>query len=190
MGHAINYITVNKRNEIWPAAEDFAFYNTDRGENPSGSYHGNLKIHDSIMCECYDDAVAKIEELDTGWYSDHAVQFKDKSALKPTKTMLALKAKAEKLNADKHAYIEAHSLKNRKSVFIGCKKCDSKLAVQYLKGNKCPLCGNELRADYIVERIKKFDADIKEADRQYNEMRNKQTGKCPARWLVKVEVHC
>lgn len=190
MGHAVDYITVDKRSEIIKAAERFASRNVDRLENPSGSYHGNMHIHDSPICESWEEAKERIEGWDTGWYSDHAVQYKDKSVLKPTKQMLALKAKAEKLNADKYAYIDEHSLKKRKSVFIGCKKCDSKLAIQYLNGNKCPLCGNELRADYIVERIKKYDDDIREANKQYNELRKKQTGKCPIRWLVKVEVHC
>lgn len=40
-------------------------------------YHGNMTIHKDIICKNYDEACKKIEELDTGWYSDHAVRYKD-----------------------------------------------------------------------------------------------------------------
>ena len=50
MGHAIDYIEVDKRSDIWKAAEKFASRNVDREENPSGSYHGNLHIHDKPIC--------------------------------------------------------------------------------------------------------------------------------------------
>jgi len=190
MGHAVDYITVDKRSNIMKVADEYAFYNTDRGENPAGSYHGNMHIHDTPVCESYNEAVDMIEKWDTGWYSDHAVQYKDKSALKPTKQMLALKSKAEKLAADKKGFIEKHSLKSRKSEYVGCKNCGSKLSIKHLKGNRCPLCGTDLRADYIVEKIKKYDKDSDDALKQYIELQNKQSGKCPIRWLVKVEVHC
>lgn len=75
MGHVTDYIIVNKKENIWAEAEDFAFYNTDREENPSGSYHGTLTIHNDILCDSYDDAVEKINSLDRGFYDDHAVRF-------------------------------------------------------------------------------------------------------------------
>lgn len=190
MGHCIDYISVDKRNSIMKEAEEFAYYNVDRCENPHGTYHGNLTIHDTPICETYEDAVKKIESWDTGWYSDHAVQYKDKDALKPTKAMEVLLERANKLKKDKEEYVKTHSLESRKSEYIGCKVCGSKLSNKYLKGNKCPVCHAELRADYIVDRIKKYDKDYNETLNQYEELKKKQTGKCPIKWLVKVEVHC
>ena len=190
MGHAVEYYTTDKKSEIIEIAKEFAFYNTDRGENPTGSYHGNMTVHDRPICESYEDAVERISEWDTGWYSDHAVQYKDKSKLKPTKQMESLKAKEEKLRAERKRYIDKHSLKERKAEFIGCSKCESKIAKKYLMGNRCPVCGTDLRAGYILERVSKYDTDIAETKRQYAELQKKQSGKCPVRWLVKVEVHC
>ena len=190
MGHAVDYITVDKRSEIMEVASEFAFFNTDRGENRSGSYHGNMTIHDTPVCESLEEAKQRIDAWDTGWYSDHAVQYKDKSSLQPTKAMIALSERSDKLITDRKAYIAEHSLKNRKSAYIGCKNCGSKLSVEHLRGTRCPLCGKELRADYIIERIRKYDKDIEDTHTQYAELRKKQTGKCPVRWLVKVEVHC
>ena len=190
MGHAVDYFTTNKRSEIMAIAEEYAFYNTDRGENPTGSYHGRMTIHDKPICESYDEAHDFICRNDNGWYDDHAVQYKDKSALAPTKAMLANKEKARKLMADKKAYEEKHDPRARKAEYIGCKTCGSKLSREYLRGNKCPMCGTDLRADYVVERIAKYNADYKKLLEQYMEMESKQKGKCPIKWLVKIEVHC
>ena len=190
MGHAIDYYVTDKRSNIMSVAEKHAFYNTDRGENPSGSYHGNMHIHDKPICESYEDAVEHIASWDTGWYSDHAVQFKDRDALKPTKQMESLRMKADKIRADKAEYIKKHSIKERKSEYSGCKKCGSRLSNKHLRSNRCPLCGADLRADYIVERIDKYDKDCEETLKKLEELKRKQSGKCLIRWLVKVEVHC
>ena len=189
MGHAIDYITVNNKSDIMSVAESYARHNTDREENPSGSYHGNMTIH-NYVCESREDAEDFIDRHDTGFYSDHAVQFKDKSVLKPTKQMETLSAKVDKMIAERRKYYEEHAVKTRKSEFVGCKKCGSKISVKHLRGDRCPVCGNDLRAEYIIERIKKYDKDITALEKQYVELHKKQQGKCPVRWLVKVEVHC
>lgn len=190
MGHVIDYLTVDKRSDIMKAASAFASRNVDRGENPSGSYHGNMHIHDTPICESYEEAEDMIRQLDTGWYSDHAVRFYDKSSLKPTKQMTALEERKKKLILARDEYKKEHSIQNRKSEFVGCKECRSKISAKHLRNHFCPVCGKDLWADYILERIKKYNADIKDVEKQYNELQKKQTGKCPIRWLVKVEVHC
>ena len=189
MGHSREFYTTDSRSKIMAIAKEHAFYNTNRGENPSGSYHGNMHIHDHTICASYEDAMEKINEWDTGFYSDHAVQYRDKDALKPTKAMEALSARKEKLIKDRDEYKKKNSIKNRKSEFIGCKHCGSKIAKSYLNNHFCPVCRKDLWADYILERIKKYNKDIEETERQYNELKKKQSGKCPIRWLVKVEVH-
>lgn len=190
MGHAIDYITVESRKDIIPTAEEYAYYNVDPYENTSRSYHGNMHIHDNIICESYEDAKEKIDALDKGWYDDHAVQFKDKSKLKPTKQMESMIAKVLKCKADRETYLNSHSVRMHKSEFIGCKNCGSKLARNYLKSETCPVCGKDLRAEYIIERLKKYDDDIEQTNNKFKELQKKQTGKCPVKWLVKVEVHC
>ena len=190
MGHAINYFTVDKESDIMKVAENYARHNTDMEENPSGSYHGNMTVHKYDVCESYEDAEDYIERHDRGFYDDHAVRFKDKSGLKPTKQMENIKAKADKMTKERAEYYEAHSIKNRKSEFAGCKNCGSKISIKHLRGDRCPVCGTDLRAEYIIERLKKYNKDITSLDDQYVELHKKQSGKCPIRWLVKVEVHC
>ena len=59
MSHAIDYIVVDKKKDILPAAEDFAFYNVDRYENPSGSYHNVLDVLELTVYPDYDTAYKK-----------------------------------------------------------------------------------------------------------------------------------
>ena len=186
MGHAINYYSVAKRSEIMKVAEQHAMHYTDIQENPNGNYHGNMTIHDDIICESREEAEAVIESLDRGWYDDHAVRYKIET--EPTKQMLGEKARGERIMQAKLDYEEKHSLFNRKSKTVKCKHCESVLTISYLSDYKCPVCNTDLRADYIVERIKKYIEEYKDSLRRYNELKDKQ--KCPTMWLVKVEVHC
>ena len=190
MGHAIDYIVVEKREDIMAEAEDFAYWNVDEQENPSRSYHGNLKIHDNIICESYDEAIKKIESLDRGWYDDHAVQFKDKNALAPNKAMETLDEKMAKNREDKKKYEKEHSISKRKSALIGCPNCGSKLSVKHLNGEYCPVCRQDLRAEYILDRLEKFDIDYEVMKKNYRDIVKNRKEKCPIKWLVKVEVHC
>lgn len=48
MGHCTDYIVVDKKKDIMGVAQDFAFYNTDRHENPSGRYHNSLDVLESV----------------------------------------------------------------------------------------------------------------------------------------------
>ena len=55
MGHAIGggFLRATTKEaamrEGLAAAEEFAFYNVDRGENASGSYHGNFRFYDKVF---------------------------------------------------------------------------------------------------------------------------------------------
>ena len=193
MGHAIQFYSCSKRSEIMDIANDFAFYNTDRGENPTGHYHGNMTIHDNIICDSYDAACNKIRELDRGFYDDHAVQYYDKSEIKPTKAEIALQERRNAQLMKKKEYIEEHSVTKLKSQLISCPQCSSKINVHYNgwgNSNFCPVCRKDLRAQYILDRIKKFDSDIEDLDQKLYDAEKNRKGKCPIRWCLKVEVHC
>lgn len=43
----------------------------------SSGYHGNMTIHKYPVYKDYDEALKMIEKYDTGWYSDHAVRYKE-----------------------------------------------------------------------------------------------------------------
>ena len=64
MGHCTDYIVVDEKKDIMEVARDFAFYNTDRYENPSGRYNNILDVLESTIYEDYDDAYLKASELE------------------------------------------------------------------------------------------------------------------------------
>ena len=61
-------------------------------------------------------------------------------------------------------YVEEHSVKTFLAKSIGCKKCGSQLAKEYLKDDICPLCGNDLRAASTIEGEQKIKAKIAELE--------------------------
>lgn len=192
MGHAIDYIRVDKKKDILPAAQRYAAENVDRQEDPAGSYHGHLTVHDSPILDSAQDAYDWIRSVDRGFYDDHAVQFKDCDSLKPTKEMLAIRGRAQDNRMKKREYSLSHGLAQlHKSQYVSCKACGSRLAMKYMDTrNRCPVCGKTLLPQYVLDRLKKFDEDEEALHKKYEELNKKRKDRAPVRWLVKVEVHC
>lgn len=73
MGHAIRITTCANKdiNKMMKYINRTAF-----DPNESYGYHGNMTIHKTI-CKNREEAEKAIKEWDTGWYSDHAVRFRD-----------------------------------------------------------------------------------------------------------------
>ena len=204
MGHVIDYIVVDKKEDILYAAEDFAFYNTDREENPSGRYHGTLTIHDDIVCDTREDAVEKIDSLDRGFYDDHAVRFYDTGDVQKSPKLIKIRQQISETEQKKREYIEKNHIGHRTSEFIGCLNCKSKISrnhyytyngeVSTHKSCNCPICGEDLRSNTVKNRIESFNNKIKELNKKYKttekELAQKYKNKAKIKWLVKVEVHC
>ena len=71
IGHKIYHCSTSEK-QILKDLNSFAY----DPEETSG-YHGNLTFHKDIVCRNAEEAYQKLEELDKGWYDDHAVYFKD-----------------------------------------------------------------------------------------------------------------
>ena len=74
MSHSINYITCPNK-DIKKALKHIQRTAFDPQE--TCSYHGNMTVHEKTVCKNREEAERFIERHDTGWYSDHAVRFKD-----------------------------------------------------------------------------------------------------------------
>ena len=68
-----------------------------------------------------------------------------------TEEIKTLVEKRDAAEARLNKYIEEHSVKTAQARTVGCKKCGSSLAREYLKNDLCPLCGNDLRGPSIIE---------------------------------------
>lgn len=74
MGHSINMVTCPNKDINKCLKRHLA---TAYDPEESCGYHGNMTIHKDVICKNREDAEAFIERHDTGWYSDHAVRFKE-----------------------------------------------------------------------------------------------------------------
>ena len=74
MSHAVGYRTYHCSTSEKAILKDLNSIAYDPEE--TSGYHGNLKFHRDIVCKNEDEAREKIDELDNGWYDDHAVFFK------------------------------------------------------------------------------------------------------------------
>lgn len=190
MGHIIDYIPVDKREDIFPAAHDFAHVNTNRNENWDGSYHGNMTILDDVEpLSNYDAAVEYLSERSQSArhsYSDFAVRYYSSNGDGIQKdTVLPLVRKLAALE-------EATAPRNRKAKYVSCPQCGSKLSTEHLGSRQtaCPLCLTSLLSETDLKRI----ASLKERIRRTREKEKlaalKRKSKGKVKWLVKVEVHC
>ena len=129
--------------------------------------HGDKYGTDNIrflagVFENEEQARTHINEIDNGFYSGYGAKFYDFSKVKNTKKIDELNAKIDETFKKRDEYISTHHVKDFKASFIGCAKCGSKLSKQYLRGDKCPVCYSDLRAESTLERIANFDKRIKE----------------------------
>lgn len=186
MGHCIHYNEYPERTDPHVFINDA--YELARRDGDSG-YHGNLQIH-NIRFDSREEAEDAIDGLDTGYYSDHAVKFLDYSKCAPTKTMQEITKRIDKLHEQRTKYLDEHSVMKQKAKLITCRNCESKISREWLKTEYCPVCRNDLRADYIKERLKEFDKKENELRKQYGTAEKKLKSKAQTKWLVKIEFHC
>ena len=190
MGHAIGggFLRATTKEaamrEGLVAAEEFAFYNVDRGENYDGSYHGNFRFYDKVF-NTEDEAEDFFDSL--GSYCDGVVMVKEVG--KGAKNRYAKKIASinKKRQEFKTKLIE--KFKERTSKSVGCKKCGTRIPSDIaLKRNlRCPNCSNWLVTDAVKERYAKFDTQEELAKEQYVKD-CAETGK--PRYWAKYEVHC
>ena len=77
-----------------------------------------------------------------------------------------------------------------KSAFIGCQTCGSKISHEYLKGNCCPVCGNDLRPKSTRDTVAKYKANVDKANDLIKAEEKKAIAKySKIKWLVKIEYH-
>ena len=72
--HSINWFTCGN-SELNKALKRYLATAYDPEE--SSGYHGNMTIHRDRVYKNRDEAENAIIRFDTGWYSDHAVRYKD-----------------------------------------------------------------------------------------------------------------
>lgn len=196
MGHCISYLVFPKNTtekELREAGSEFAFNNADRQENPYGIYDNRLTVHRDKVYENRDAAERAINAFDNGCYDDHAVLFQDLSSIKSEvmdKKIAEINGKIRELATEREAYKKLHSIKTFKSKQVGCQKCGSKLTIEYLKWETCPVCNQDLRGKTTLETIERFNERIRQQEEKRENVRQQYASKAQIMMLCKFEVHC
>lgn len=185
MGHIIDYFTEPENCNKKEVEAEISAVARRNGDGWSGPMHWHTEIQ---PLKNYGQAEEWIERHDRGWYDDHAVRYMDYENAKPTKKMGEIQQKIRELQNDEMAYKQQHSVKKRKSEYIGCPKCGSKLFREYLQSEFCPLCRTDLRSQTTLDALANYHKRIEKAKDQLQEEKEKQKGE--VRWLVKYEYHC
>ena len=137
------------------------------------------------VLESEEEAYDYIADHDGGWYDCLAVKYKEKK-FSPTKAYLELKQRHEE------AFFKWNSAKSElrtvKAEFTGCRNCGSKLATKFLKSNKCPVCGTDMRSKTTLDRIARLKSNMDDLKKRMEAEKEKAT-KVNIRWLLKIEYH-
>lgn len=199
MGHAMTVGIVNQKSEIMTFAREFSFYNTDRWENPSGSYHNNLTIVENIVMDSFEEAEEYLLNRFQG-YHDGAIQFRDVESIEVPKSIENKEEQLKKLQSELEKLEYKNHFSNHSAKFISCPHCESKINSGFIKQrnapylvNKCPVCNKDMRPQSALDRVQGKEDKIKELRTQINDMKKefqkKAKNKAKIKWAVKVEVH-
>lgn len=193
--HNIEYFTYKEnvdRRKVVNSLNDYVAHQ-DWQEGCGGLYRDIRWLE--VELGTYEDAIKYIESHDRGDYDNLAVKYKSYAnvEIKLTKACENLKTKIADLTEKKRTYETQHGVHNFKSSYIGCSRCGSKVNREYLKGNRCPVCGEDLRGKTTLDTLKRYDERIKEANEALKEeqLKNqkKYEKKAETKWVVKIEYH-
>lgn len=199
MGHSVQYYTVevSKGQKGKDHIESIANQDAIEQGDYNSSLNSEIRWIDNIYAD-EEDAEKGIEKHDNGWYDQLAVKYKKHEGAKKTKAIENMEKRLEKYRNDLIDYKTKNSVSNRKSQFVGCGKCESKINKEYIESrtnlwtwNICPLCNNELSSQTVLQAIKSKEERIKEAEERLHKLikENNKKGKHTLMWLIKTEFH-
>ena len=101
----------------------------------------------------------------------------------PTEQMTVIKERIAREKKKAHDYFVDHNAKNRKSAFIGCSNCGSRINREYIPtNNRCPLCKTTFFSNTDLERLKAYQNNIKSWESKYNKLYEKHA---TTKWYVR-----
>lgn len=191
MSHNIEYYDYSEnksQNAIYSSLNSYVKQRTIR---EGGHSLEPIRWYNNKICSNYEEAQHFLQENDKGWYDQLAVRFRArKPGTKETKKLVDLRERYDLAVRQYQEFSNYVPAKDFKSQFVGCKNCESKINKNYIKTNKCPICGEDMRSDTIKERLKNMQSKVKKLERELSEEEKKCFEKnSEIRWLVKIEYH-
>lgn len=195
MGHSIQYYKFNEgvsKDVIKATVDEDAIYESDtRKPIPHQIRYLEREIYESE-----EKAHQAIEDNDDGWYDQIAVKYYKYTEGKETKTIKDIKERLSKSLESLNCYRSENLIKNRKSKFVGCGNCGSRVNKEYIgdkrfNWNRCPLCNEDLSSKTVVKSIETKENNILKLQERLDKevVKNNMRNKPKVKWLVKTEFH-
>ena len=158
----------------------------DASEIIEASGYEMLVLKNETMLPSRADAEAAIEEQD----GTCAVRFKHVALdqLEPTVTMGQIADRIRRMGEQRDKFEAEHSIHELSAKLVTCTNCESKIAKDFVEGEMCPVCGNDLRSPYIPEQIATYEKKIAELQREYDEARERQVKRALSKGEIDVRV--
>ncbi len=192
MSHEIKYLSFDVETPKGRIDAEINHYVSGRTIEEGG--HGlndPIRWIDKIF-DNYDAAYAYIESINKP-YDQLAVKYRVYPKIEPSATMLNLKKRLEAEHAKRVEYAAQHSIKTFKADYIGCPCCGSRLKKELLRGEKCVLCGTDLRSKTTLDTLARYSKNIEELDKKIKDEKCKLEAKMikasTIKWLIKIEYH-
>lgn len=193
MSHEIRFASYPENcNPKEVAAEwDEIVRHEDYQEGASGLCHP-IRWIDKVL-PTREEAVQYINSIDSGWYDNIAVKYRDFSHIKQPKEIEKFDERIQKAQIRYNNLDRKDHFENAKAAFISCPRCKSKIASEYLRWNRCPVCGADMRPKTVLDRLSSLEASIKKLQKEKAEavkaFQAKKEKNAKIKWLVKVEFH-
>lgn len=187
MGHQANIIikdkNVDKRIVEANANEEAMHEGWMEG---SSGLNSKIEWREDLIFNSYNQAREFVEEESRKKsYLQIAVLFKD---AKITKAMEKKKEQADNVFKEWEDLRKKDYFKDRKSKTVACSHCESRVNVKYVRFNKCPVCGTDLRSESVKERIENKRIKVNKLYDELNEMKESPKHYY-LKWLIKYEYH-
>ncbi len=138
----------------------------------------NLEQDTSSLYMTEHEAKQAIQEAsDRGEYRAVRCRHIDYDSIEPTATMLRIDDRIKRMREQCEKYTREHSIHTLSAKLITCTKCDSRIAKDWMQGEYCPVCGNDLRSPYIPAQIDTYNEKIAELQAEYDQTRDRLINK-------------
>lgn len=187
MTHNVEYYDYPKSTSLKEIFKGLDTYVRHQTYLEGGSGIDNIRTPTDKIFDTRVEAEEYIESVDNGWYDQIAVQYRASDKISSTKIDEFRRKISETYTLKNKLYNE--SISSRKSAYIGCLNCGSKINKDYIETHKCPVCGISLLSETTKNRIAGYEAKIKQYKEKIVEEQKKVNKKADVRWLVKIEYH-
>ena len=134
------------------------------------------------VCQTRQQAEEYLETVPTSY----AVKYK--IGIEPSQKMVSLAKRLEEKKSKLTAYETTQYEKKFIGDFISCSHCKSKVNAKYVKPPLCPVCGEDMRTQKVVETLESLKKAVQNLEKRYEETTRKYHSKFTGgeKWIIRL----